>query len=53
MINQRAVELDVEPEMPLLWALRDELGLTGTKYGCGVAYCGACTVLVDGQPTRS
>jgi aerobic-type carbon monoxide dehydrogenase small subunit (CoxS/CutS family) len=52
-INQRAVELDVEPEMPLLWALRDELGLTGTKYGCGVAYCGACTVLVDGQPTRS
>jgi isoquinoline 1-oxidoreductase alpha subunit len=52
-VNDQVHELDVEPDMPLLWALRDELGLTGTKYGCGVAYCGACTVLVDGQPTRS
>ncbi len=52
-VNDKVLELDVEPDMPLLWALRDELGLTGTKYGCGVAYCGACTVLVDGQPTRS
>ncbi len=55
-LNQRAVELDdrqVPPDMPLLWALRDELGLTGTKYGCGVAACGACTVQLDGQPVRS
>ena len=55
-INQRPVELDaqrVPPEMPLLWALRDELGLTGTKFGCGVAACGACTVQLDGQPVRS
>jgi isoquinoline 1-oxidoreductase alpha subunit len=52
-VNDQVHELDIEPDMPLLWALRDELGLTGTKYGCGVAYCGACTVLVDGQPTRS
>lgn len=42
-----------EPEMPLLWVLRDVLGMTGTKFGCGVAACGACTVLVDGQPMRS
>jgi len=52
-VNGRQVSVDVEPEMPLLWVLRDELGLTGTKYGCGIAMCGACTVHVDGQPTRS
>jgi len=53
MINGKAHAVDVEPEMPLLWVLRDELGMTGTKYGCGVAQCGACTVLVDGTPVRS
>jgi aerobic-type carbon monoxide dehydrogenase small subunit (CoxS/CutS family) len=52
-VNGKQVNLDVEPDMPLLWALRDELGLTGTKYGCGIAACGACTVHVDGQPVRS
>jgi isoquinoline 1-oxidoreductase alpha subunit len=52
-INGKAVSLDVEPDTPLLWALRDFAGLTGTKYGCGMALCGACTVHVDGQPTRS
>jgi isoquinoline 1-oxidoreductase subunit alpha len=52
-VNGTAHELDVEGEMPLLWALRDELDLTGTKYGCGVAYCGACTVLLDGKAVRS
>ena len=52
-VNGRAVSLDVEPDMPLLWALRDELGLTGTKFGCGVAACGACTVHIDGEASRS
>ena len=52
-VNDKAHELDVDPQMPLLWLLRDELNLTGTKYGCGVAACGACTVHVDGQAMRS
>lgn len=52
-LNGERRELDVDPEMPLLWALRDVLGLTGTKYGCGQALCGACTVHVDGQVMRS
>ena len=52
-INGKAVELDADGDMPLLWALRDKLGMTGTKFGCGMALCGACTVHVDGQPTRS
>lgn len=52
-VNGKKVTVDVEEDMPLLWVLRDELGLTGTKYSCGVAACGACTVLVDGEPVRS
>jgi isoquinoline 1-oxidoreductase alpha subunit len=52
-VNGRPVSLDVDPDMPLLWALRDTLGLTGTKFGCGMAQCGACTVHLDGEPTRS
>ena len=52
-VNGKRHELDIEPEMPLLWVLRDELGLTGTKFGCGVAACGACTVHVDGVATRT
>jgi isoquinoline 1-oxidoreductase subunit alpha len=52
-VNGRPVSVDVEPEMPLLWVLRDELGLTGTKYACGIAMCGACTVHVDGMPMRA
>ena len=52
-INGTEHTIDVEPEMPLLWVLRDELGLTGTKFGCGVASCGACTVHVNGNPVRS
>jgi len=52
-VNGEARELDIDPEMPLLWAIRDHLQLTGTKFGCGMALCGACTVHIDGQPTRS
>jgi len=52
-VNGEARELDVDPEMPLLWALRDVLGLTGTKFGCGQAQCGACTVHLDGEVVRS
>lgn len=52
-INGEEKELDVDPEMPLLWAVRDVLGLTGTKYGCGQALCGSCTVHLDGQPVRA
>jgi isoquinoline 1-oxidoreductase alpha subunit len=52
-INGEARELDVAPDMPLLWAIRDHLQLTGTKFGCGMALCGACTVHIDGQATRS
>lgn len=52
-VNGETVQLDVEPEMPLLWVLRNELGLTGTKFGCGIAACGACTVHVDGEAVRS
>jgi isoquinoline 1-oxidoreductase subunit alpha len=53
IVNAMAYTVDVEPETPLLWVLRDSLKLTGTKYGCGVAQCGACTVLIDGQAMRS
>ena len=52
-VNGKQVNVDVEDDMPLLWVLRDELGLTGTKYGCGIAACGACTVHVAGIATRS
>ncbi|MDX1509153.1 MAG: (2Fe-2S)-binding protein [Woeseiaceae bacterium] len=52
-INGTSHSLDVDPQMPLLWAIRDIAGLTGTKFGCGKALCGACTVHVDGQPVRS
>jgi isoquinoline 1-oxidoreductase alpha subunit len=52
-VNGRPVELDAPPDTPLLWGLRDYLGLTGTKFGCGAAQCGACTVHVNGAPTRS
>jgi isoquinoline 1-oxidoreductase subunit alpha len=53
MLNHEAWELNSPPDKPLLWVLRDELGLTGTKFGCGQALCGACTVLIDGQPGRA
>jgi isoquinoline 1-oxidoreductase alpha subunit len=53
VVNGIAHTADVEPETPLLWVLRDSLKLTGTKYGCGIAQCGACTVLIDGEATRS
>jgi len=52
-VNGQRRDLDVDPATPLLWVLREDLGLTGTKYGCGVAQCGACTVHVDGEPLRS
>jgi isoquinoline 1-oxidoreductase alpha subunit len=53
LVNGVARAVDVPPDTPLLWVLREELGLTGTKFGCGIALCGACTVHVDGEPTRS
>ena len=52
-VNGKTVELEAEPDMPVLWMLRDVLNLTGTKFGCGIAACGACTVQLDGQPVRS
>lgn len=52
-VNQQSYNIDVEPDTPLLWVLRDALGLTGTKYSCGLGLCGTCTVLVDGEPVRS
>jgi isoquinoline 1-oxidoreductase alpha subunit len=52
-LNGKPAQLDVEPTTPLLWALREQAGLTGTKYGCGIAQCGACTVHIDGKPVRS
>ena len=53
IVNGKTQRLDVPPDMPLLWVIRENLALTGTKYGCGIAQCGACTVHVDGQPVRS
>jgi aerobic-type carbon monoxide dehydrogenase small subunit (CoxS/CutS family) len=53
LINGKQQEVDIAADTPLLWVLRDHVGLTGTKYACGIAACGACTVLVDGQPVRS
>ena len=52
-INRQTVDIDVEPDTPLLWAIRENIGLTGTKYGCGIAQCGACTVHIDGGAARS
>ena len=52
-VNGHAHKVDADPDTPLLWVLRDDIGLTGTKFGCGVAQCGACTVHLDGQPARS
>ena len=52
-INGKSHEVDVEPDTPLLWVIRDAVGLTGTKYGCGIAQCGACTVHINGEPVRS
>jgi isoquinoline 1-oxidoreductase subunit alpha len=51
-INGKTVDIDVEPDTPLLWAIREDVGLTGTKYGCGIALCGACTIHLDGVATR-
>ena len=53
LVNQQKREIDVDPNMPLLWAIRDYLGLTGTKFSCGIAQCGACTVHIDGAPMRA
>jgi isoquinoline 1-oxidoreductase subunit alpha len=52
-LNGRSVSLDIDPETPLLWAVRDEVGLTGSKFGCGAAQCGACTMHLEGQPIRA
>jgi isoquinoline 1-oxidoreductase alpha subunit len=52
-VNGQTHNIDVEPDTPLLWAIRENVGLTGTKYGCGIAQCGACTVHIDGEPVRS
>jgi isoquinoline 1-oxidoreductase alpha subunit len=52
-VDGKDIEINADPDMPLLWALRDLAGKTGPKFGCGIAACGACTVLIDGQPTRS
>ena len=52
-VNGKSLDLKADPGTPLLWVLREQLGLTGTKYGCGIAQCGACTVLIDGAPVRS
>ena len=52
-VNGKTHTLDVQPDMPLLWAIRDEIGLTGTKFGCGIAQCGACTVHINGEAMRS
>ena len=52
-INGSSIDVDVNPSTPLLWAIREQVGLTGTKYGCGIALCGACTVHVDGKAVRS
>jgi isoquinoline 1-oxidoreductase alpha subunit len=53
LLNDKTTTLDAEPDMPLLWAIRERARLTGTKFGCGIAMCGACTVHLDGQPVRS
>ena len=53
LVNGKKIKIDADPEMPLLWALRDRVGMMGTKFGCGMALCGACTVQLDGQPVRS
>ena len=52
-VNGKTVQANADPRTPLLWVLRDTLGMTGTKYGCGIAQCGACTVMIDGVATRS
>jgi isoquinoline 1-oxidoreductase alpha subunit len=52
-VNGKTVDVKAEPDTPLLWVIRDEIGLTGTKFGCGIAFCGACTVHLDGTPVRS